>query len=120
MSDQPAPSTVDLSDLAPVIAAWDQARSEMAKWEDLANALAAQIQARMGDATEATVAGQTAFTWRPAGPFAPRRFAAAWPEMAAAYTRPVPTLDTATLAREHPEVYARYRSRRFVRTGAPR
>jgi len=64
-----------------------------------------------GDAEVATVGGKPAFTWRANGQFAHARFREAEPELAAAYTRLVPAVDTKRLEAEHPETYRKYRAR---------
>lgn len=55
--------------------------------------------------------GKPAWTWKANGTFASKRFRAAEPELAAAYTRMAPTLDLDRLKEEKPEVYAKYRAR---------
>ncbi|MEU1815213.1 lambda-exonuclease family protein [Streptomyces roseifaciens] len=55
--------------------------------------------------------GQTAWTWKQNGTFAAKKFAAAHPDLAAQYTRMMPTLDVDALKAEHPETYAEYRAR---------
>jgi putative phage-type endonuclease len=64
-----------------------------------------------GDAEVATVGGKPVFTWRQNGQFAHRRFREAEPELAAEYTHYVPAIDTAWLAKDHPETYRTYRAR---------
>ncbi|MFJ4365127.1 YqaJ viral recombinase family protein [Streptomyces chartreusis] len=64
-----------------------------------------------GDAEVATIGGKPAFTWRQNGQFAHARFRAAEPELAAAYTRLVPAVDTKRLEAERPETYRKYRAR---------
>ncbi|MFI1767460.1 YqaJ viral recombinase family protein [Streptomyces sp. NPDC020800] len=70
-----------------------------------------QMRQLAGDAEVATIGGRPAYTWRQNGQFAPARFRAAEPDLATAYTRMVPAVDTERLAAEHPEIYRKYRAR---------
>lgn len=54
---------------------------------------------------------RVAWTNKQNGPFAPSRFKAAEPELAAEYTVMVPAIDTKRLAEDHPETYRKYRAR---------
>ncbi|MER5909531.1 lambda-exonuclease family protein [Streptomyces sp. NPDC001982] len=69
------------------------------------------MKALAGDAEVARIGSKTAFTWRQNGQFAHARFREAEPELAAAYTRLVPAVDTERLAADHPEIYRKYRAR---------
>lgn len=110
-------TTTDLTDLAAVIAAYDQARAEADKWTKSAEVLRKRIEEAMGQAEEATVAGLPAFTWRRTGAFNARRFTTDHPDLATKYTRPVTReeLDTEALAAEHTDLFTAYRGRRFLR-----
>ncbi|GAB2714811.1 YqaJ viral recombinase family protein [Streptomyces bullii] len=81
---------------------------------DLADELT-EIENRMrqlaGDAEVATIGGREAYSWRQNGQFAHARFREAEPELAAQYTRLVPTVDTERLADEKPQIYRKYRAR---------
>lgn len=110
-------TTINLDHLAALVASHAEMQAEADKWQKAADTLKARIQAEMGDATEATVAGRSVFTWRRTGVFSAVRFGKDHPDLVTKYTRPVTRdeLDTTTLAAEHAELYAAYRSRRFER-----
>jgi putative phage-type endonuclease len=50
-------------------------------------------------------------SWKQNGQFAAKRFRDAEPELAAAYTRPMPGLDVKALQNDHPDIYRKYRAR---------
>ncbi|QIJ62602.1 endonuclease [Streptomyces sp. JB150] len=70
-----------------------------------------RMRALLGDAEVATVGTKPVITWRQNGQFAPARFRQEQPELAAAYTRLVPAVDTERLAADHPDTYRKYRAR---------
>ncbi|MFM9368092.1 YqaJ viral recombinase family protein [Streptomyces sp. Da 82-17] len=73
-----------------------------------------KLRATAGEAEVVKVQGEVAFTWKQSGPVSAKRLAAAHPELAARYTRPVDALDTKCLAAEHPDVVRPFRSRRLL------
>ncbi len=103
--------------LTALVAAFDQAAGEAAKWAEAAEVLKKRIQAEMADATEATITGKPVFSWRHTGQFAEKRFAKDHPDLAVKYTRPVTRdeLDRAALEAEQPDLFTTYRARRFLR-----
>ncbi|WAZ20240.1 YqaJ viral recombinase family protein [Streptomyces cinnabarinus] len=64
-----------------------------------------------GEAEVAMVGGREAYSWRANGQFAPARFRAGEPELAAQYSRLVPAVDVTRLEAEHPKTYRKYRAR---------
>ncbi|MFK0172670.1 YqaJ viral recombinase family protein [Streptomyces sp. NPDC090306] len=70
-----------------------------------------ELRAQLGDSETAVTGGHPLYSWRRNGQFAPARFAAEHPELAARYTRPLPGLDVAALAADHPHIYEQYRAR---------
>lgn len=106
-----------LDHIAAVVAAYDHALSEAATWAKAAEVLRKRVETEMGDHQEATIGGETAFTWRRTGKFSAARFAKDFPDLAARYTATVTRdeVDTVALAEAHPEVYAACRSRVFLR-----
>lgn len=113
--------TVALDHMAALVEAYDKARDEEARWAEAAEVLAKRIQAEMGDADVATLAGREVFTWKRTGQFAAKRFTIEQSEVAAKYTRPVTRdeLDVNTLKTERPDLYIFYRARRFERKRKP-
>ncbi|MFM9368164.1 YqaJ viral recombinase family protein [Streptomyces sp. Da 82-17] len=73
-----------------------------------------QLKATAGEAEVVKAQGQVAYTYRQNGPLAAKRFAAAHPDLAAAYTHRVDALDTKRLAAEHPAEFRAHRARRLV------
>ncbi|MFC8463353.1 YqaJ viral recombinase family protein [Streptomyces sp. NPDC057250] len=67
-----------------------------------------------GENEIAKAGGKPAWTWKANGTFASKKFTEAEPELAAAYTRLVPAIDTDRLKTEKPDVYAKYRARQLV------
>lgn len=55
---------VDISDLADDRETLRLAKAEMAKWKDVADAAAAKIQERLGDAEVAVIDGRPVATWK--------------------------------------------------------
>ncbi len=113
-------TTLPIDDMAALVEAYDKARGEAAKWKDAAEVLQKRIQAAMGDAHEATVAGRPVFTWKPAGKFNATRFGKDHPDLVTKYTKPVTTeqLDVVALESEQPDLFTAYRGRVFLRKSA--
>ncbi|MGW1796863.1 YqaJ viral recombinase family nuclease [Streptomyces sp. NPDC001984] len=86
-------------------------KEEIAELGDQLTAVENEMRALAGDAEVAVIGTKTAYTWRQNGQFAPTRFREAEPELATAYTRLVPAVDTERLAADHPEIYRKYRAR---------
>lgn len=112
-------TTKPIDHLAALTEALEQAEAEAKKWADAAEVLKKRIQAEMGDATEATVNGNLAYTWRRTGQFSQKRFTTEQPDLAVKYTRTVTRdeLDVDTLKAEQPDLFTAYRARRFERKG---
>lgn len=108
-------STVDLTEHAALVTAYDAAVAEAKKWIEAAEVLKKRLQAAMGEATVAEMDGRPAFTWKPTGQFNEKRFTAEMPELASQYMVTVERVDTGALAKDHPTAYAAYRARRFER-----
>lgn len=110
-------TTVNLDHLAALQAEYDSLVAEAKRLTEAADALKAHIQHEMGEAEVATIGGKPAFTWKRTGQFNQRRFATEHPDLYAQYTVLRPVVDTDKLAAEVPEVFERYRARRFERKG---
>lgn len=117
MTTLTVPAAVALDDLAALIAQYDAMVAEADKWTRAADVLKRRIQAVMGEAAEATIAGRPVFTWRHTGQFNEKRFATDNPDLALKYTRTITVeqLDRDALAAEQPDLYTAYRARRFER-----
>ncbi len=91
------------------------AAAAAAKAADARKSLAGNtLRGLIGEATEAKTADGTPIaTWKRNGTFAPARFTAAEPELAAEYTRAVTVekLDVDAIKRDHPETWESYRAR---------
>ena len=68
----------------------------------------------MGDAEVALCDGRVVATWKNTGEFNHAAFRAAHPELAAEFEVPVPALDTAALARAHPDLFRQFRGRTLL------
>jgi len=110
-------TTTNLDHLAALIASYEQTQAEADKWQKAADVLKARIQAEMGEATEATLAGKPVFTWRNTGQFNAKRFSQDHPDLTTKYTKPVTRdeLDVEALKVEQPDLFTAYRSRRFLK-----
>ncbi|WP_433233890.1 YqaJ viral recombinase family protein [Actinomadura nitritigenes] len=72
-----------------------------------------ELKMQLGEAEVALIGGRTAYTWIANGTFRAKAFRAEQPELAAAYVRQMPAIDTERLAADHPEIHRRYRARRL-------
>lgn len=70
-----------------------------------------EMRALAGANEVVKASGQAAWSWKQNGNFAPARFTAEHPELAAEYTRMVPAIDTDRLKAEQPELYRQFRAR---------
>lgn len=76
-------------------------------------ALKNRVRDRLGTAEQLMCGEQLVATWKNSGQFAEARFRAEQPDLATQYEKPVPVLDTESLAADHPDLYRRYRARRL-------
>ena len=115
MTDQ-TPSSVDLSAHEEKYLLYRATRDQLEVLKKRVEAHKREFQALMGDAREATIAGEVVFTYDNTETFRWVQFAEENPVLAKAYTEPVlrdvPNLEA--LRRDHPALYERYRSRQFV------
>lgn len=81
--------------------------------EEELTAVDSQLKANLGEAEVALMDGRPAYTWRQNGNFAAKAFRQAEPELAAVYTHLAPRVDVKRLAKELPDIYRKYRARRF-------
>lgn len=104
--------TVDLdrSDVAPLLAARDEALADLESAEKRIDDAENQLRALIGDAELARVDAVTVATWKANGTFASKRFAKAHPELAETF-RTKTVIDTKRLAAERPDLYAAFRPR---------
>lgn len=79
----------------------------------LRDAAQARVCAALGDAEFGLLGEDRAVSWRNTGPFNAKSLQAERPDLYDAYQRPVTEFDRDRFAKEHPQVYTRYRSRRF-------
>lgn len=110
------PGVESVADAAEVLPLLERRRELKAREQRTAEELREvdnRLKATAGEAEVVKVQGEVAFTWKQNGPLATARFAAAHPELAARYTRPVDALDTRRLAAEHLETVRPFRSRRL-------
>ncbi|MEU7092940.1 YqaJ viral recombinase family protein [Kitasatospora aureofaciens] len=70
-----------------------------------------EMRALAGEKEVVQASGKPAWSWKGNGVFASKKFTEAHPELAAAYTRMVPAIDTDRLKADHPETYAAFRAR---------
>jgi putative phage-type endonuclease len=70
-----------------------------------------KLKAKLGDAEVALAPGRELYTWRRNGTFAPKRFAATHPRIAAKYRRRVDLLDIEALKTHEPDKYRAHRAR---------
>ncbi|GGZ23891.1 hypothetical protein GCM10010387_16430 [Streptomyces inusitatus] len=95
-------------------------RAQRADLKEREKALEAEIRAvenemrlLTGENEIAKAGGESAWTWKQNGNFAPKQFAEAEPELAAEFTHMAPALDMDRLKTERPDVYAKYRARKL-------
>ncbi|WP_234334277.1 YqaJ viral recombinase family protein [Streptomyces sp. NRRL B-1347] len=78
---------------------------------DRLRAVENEMRLLTGDNEMATAGGRAAWSWKANGSFASRRFREEMPELAAAYTSPLPALDVDRLKAEQPKIYDQFRAR---------
>lgn len=72
------------------------------------------IESALGAAAVGLHGEKQLVSWRNTGDFNTGAFAAAEPDLFESYTKTVDALDTRALKTDHPDLYARFRSRRFL------
>jgi hypothetical protein len=102
--------------LAPIIEAYRNARTEIARWQDAAEVLRRRIEQAMGDADEGIIHGRRVVSYRRDGAFKSAQFMTEQKELAEKYSRPKSgtEIDTDRLREDFPELYSQYRTRPFV------
>lgn len=78
------------------------------------DAAQARVCAALGSAESGLIDDKSVVTWRNTGPVNADRLRAEMPGLYEAYLRDVPEFDRDRFARDHPDLYASYRSRRFL------
>lgn len=115
MTDQ-TPPTVDLSAHEEKYLLYRATKDQLDVLKKRVDTYKKEFQNLMGDAREATIAGEVVFTYDNTETFRWVQFAEENPVLAKTYTKPVlkDVPDLEALKRDHPALYERYRSRQFV------
>ena len=82
--------------------------------EDHRAVMQAIVTAELGEAIEGTWQGKPVVTWKNSAPLSEKALRTAHPDLADEYTITKETLDREGLYRDHPELTARLRARRFL------
>ena len=109
-----APGTevvIDRTQVAPLLLARDRIAAETDALKERAAEVSNRLAVMLGEAETAVWDGEVLFTRKQNGVFAPKRFEAAHPDLAAKYTHLVPALDTKAFAADHPDIYRAFRAR---------
>ena len=96
------------------LSAYQRLGEQVKELEALRLAAQAIITGELGEATEGTYQGLPVVSWKNTAPLSEKALRAEHPELAAEYTITKDTLDRDRLYREHPELTARLRARRFL------
>jgi putative phage-type endonuclease len=104
-------AVIDRAQAAPLLLERDRLAAEAATLAERAAAVANRLAMLLGDAEAAMWDGEVLYTRKQNGVFAPKRFQAAHPDLAAKYTHLVPAIDTKALAAGHPDLYRAFRAR---------
>ncbi|MFE0189318.1 YqaJ viral recombinase family protein [Streptomyces sp. NPDC058989] len=107
-------TVVDPAEALPLLDRRRELKAREARTADELREVDNQLRALAGEAEVVQVQGAVAYTYRQNGPLVQKRFAAAHPELAAAYRHQVDALDTRRLAAERPEEYRAFRARRLI------
>lgn len=112
---EPTVALDDIEGIAGKYLTLRELRGEMAKLKKEERRLLAAIQRAVGDAHVATFYGEAVITNRPIDRFRGEDFRSQQPILAKEYTKPVlrDELDLEGLERDHPVIFAQYRSRQF-------
>lgn len=102
---------IDRAQAAPLLAERDLIAAEAEALKERAASVSNRLAAMLGEAEAAVWDGEVLFTRKQNGVFAPKRFEAARPDLAAKYTHLVPAIDTKALAADHPDIYRAFRAR---------
>lgn len=113
-------SRADFDDphLRAVVANLTVAREHQRLWAKRADQYEEELRKAVGEHTEGYLDGEHRFSYRRTGPFASKRFTQDHPELARKFSLPkvVEELDTEALAYAEPELYLKYKARRFLLT----
>lgn len=114
--DTTEPAAVNLDAVAGYIDKYEALKEQISELTEEAERTKKTIAILMGDATEGLVAGKVHVTYRPTGKFMAERFTREHPELAQQLTRTVTRdeLDTEKLKADFPQLFAAYRTRRFL------
>jgi putative phage-type endonuclease len=107
-------TVADPAEVAPLLERRRELKEREARVEAELREIDNQLKATAGEAEVVKTQGVVAYTYRQNGPFSPKRFAHAHPDLAEQYRRPVDALDTARLATEHPDTFREFRARRLI------
>lgn len=102
---------IDRTQVAPLLVERDRIAADAKALEERAAEVSNQLAVMLGGAEAAVWDGEVLFTRKQNGVFAPKRFEAAHPDLAAKYTHLVPAIDTKALAGDHPDLYRAFRAR---------
>jgi putative phage-type endonuclease len=106
-----AAKVIDPTDAAPLLAERERLAAEAKALTERAAEVGNLLAMLLGEAEEAVWDGETLFTRKQNGVFAPKRFTQAHPDLAEKYTHLVPAIDTKALAADHPDIYRAFRAR---------
>jgi putative phage-type endonuclease len=102
---------IDRALVAPLLMERDRIAAEAEALKERAAEVSNRLALLLGEAEAAVWDGETLFTRKQNGNFAPRRFEEAHPDLAAKYTHLVPAIDAKALAADHPDIYRAFRAR---------
>lgn len=102
----------------PLLAERKRLKAEVAGREERLAEIDNRLVAELGDCEIAKSDGRILYTAKKNGPFAPKRFSAAHPDVAAAHQRSVTVLDVKALAEAVPGLHREFRAR-VVRPASP-
>lgn len=106
-----AEKVISPAEVAPLLVERKQIAAEAKALEERAAEVANRLAELLGESEAAVWDGETLYTRKQNGVFAPKRFEAAHPDLAAKYTHLVPAIDTKALAADHPDIYRAHRAR---------
>lgn len=108
--------TVELDAKVDLLVRYTEAKNAREAWGKIEDALRAELESLIGEAEVATVNGAEAITWSKTSTFQTKQFQKDEPELYRFYEtdKTVRVLDLERLRLVNPDMYEKYRSRRFV------
>jgi len=99
------------AEVAPLLAERERLATEARALAERSAEVGNRLAELLGESEAAVWDGEVLYTRKQNGVFAPKRFEAAHPDLAAKYTHLVPAIDTKALAADHPDIYRAHRAR---------